>query len=406
MTNRQLTRRNFGVALGASLAALATGAAHATSRRFLFVHAMGGWDPLCVFAPMFGASSIQMETDATPATVKNFKLVDSPNRPSVTPFFEKWGDQTLLINGLSTRSVNHETCQVVALTGGTSDGGVDWPTMLAAAEQARYYMPHLVLGGPAFPGDQAVYVSRAEGLVQPAVNGNILELVDTPFELPPSSARQTVDAYLANRAAALAGGGVALASTYQTAVTRAKALVDADVIDFPVVESLRDQGMNAIKAMSDNVARCATISAGFNWDTHADNSLQSENYESLFTDLGAILEQLRTTTTAEGKRLSDETTVVVLSEMGRTPAYNATQGRDHWPYTSALIIGSGITGNRTIGGYTDLYRGIGVDPKSGDLDESRNGVSTKSLGATLLALGNVDPGDYLTEPEVIQGVLQ
>ena len=406
MSALKLSRRNFGVACGATLAAFGIGATNSTSKRFLFVHAMGGWDPLCVFAPMYDSSSIQMEADSAPKTVKNFNLVDSPNRPSVVPFFEKWGDQTLLINGLSTQSVNHETCQVVALTGATSDGGTDWPTILAAEEEAGYYMPHLVLGGPSFAGDSSVYVSRAEGLVQPAVNGEILEMLDMPFELPSQGARRSVDDYLAKRAAALAGGGVPMAKIYETAVTRSKALVDANVINFPEAESLRDQGMNAIQALSDNVARCATISAGFEWDTHADNSLQSQNYEALFTDLDAVLDRLQSTNTADGARLADETVVVVLSEMGRTPAYNATMGRDHWPYTSALVIGPGITGNRTIGGYTDLYAGIGVDPKSGELDNTRAGIGAKTLGATLLALGNVDPSAYITDPEVIQGVLK
>ena len=106
-----------------------------------------------------------------------------------------------------------------------------------------------------------------------------------------------------------------------------------------------------------------------------------------------------------GESLADVTHVVVLSEMGRTPQYNATNGRDHWPYTSALIIGPNVTGNRTIGGFNDLYGGIGVDLASGELDQNAPGIDAKALGSTLLALGDVDPAAYITKPEVIQGVL-
>ena len=34
--------------------------------------------------------------------------------------------------------------------------------------------------------------------------------------------------------------------------------------------------------------------------------------------------------------LAEETVVVVLSEMGRTPGINGTDGKDHWPWTSAM----------------------------------------------------------------------
>lgn len=404
-----LTRRNFSLgALGATLATFVAGATPSSSgRRFLFMHATGGWDPLCVFAPMFSAPNIQMEPSTAPVSVAGFSLVDGPQRPSVVPFFQKWGGRTLLVNGLSTRSVNHETCQTVALTGLTSDSATDWPTMLAVEEAQAYYLPHLVLGGPAFPGAHTVHVSRAEGLVEEAINGSILGMVDTPIAAVGSAARRAVDGHLARRASSLAAvyPGSVFAADYGTAVSRSQALVDADIIAFPPVQDVRGQASNAIRALADGVARCATVAGEFVWDTHNNNADQSPLFESLFADLDFILTSLDSTTSADGRKLSEDTVVVVLSEMGRTPAYNATQGRDHWPYTSALVIGPGITGGRTIGGYSDLYVGIGADPASGELDPNRVGIDAKSLGATLLALGGVDPGKYIISPEVIEGVL-
>ena len=38
----------------------------------------------------------------------------------------------------------------------------------------------------------------------------------------------------------------------------------------------------------------------------------------------------------------DELTVVVLSEMTRTPKFNVSGGKDPWPYTSALLLGHGL----------------------------------------------------------------
>ena len=85
--------------------------------------------------------------------------------------------------------------------------------------------------------------------------------------------------------------------------------------------------------------------------------------------------------------------------------YNEQAGRDHWPFTSALVIGDGITGGRTVGGFDQGYRGLGVDPDSGDTDPNHKGIDPSQLGATLLALGGADPSDYL-EASPILGVLK
>ncbi|NUO51147.1 MAG: DUF1501 domain-containing protein [Polyangiaceae bacterium] len=142
------------------------------------------------------------------------------------------------------------------------------------------------------------------------------------------------------------------------------------------------------------------------WDSHSDNvAQQAPLFNSLFGDLATILDQLAATPGPDGMPLSDTTVMVVLSEMGRTPAFNDYAGRDHWPFTSAMIIGPGITGNRTIGAYTPNYLGVGVDPNTGELDHARTGVSAETFGATLLALGDVDPAQFLPGVEPIAAVL-
>jgi hypothetical protein len=37
-----------------------------------------------------------------------------------------------------------------------------------------------------------------------------------------------------------------------------------------------------------------------------------------------------------------ETLMLVLSEMGRTPSSLPTLGKDHWPVTSAMLLGAGV----------------------------------------------------------------
>lgn len=404
-----LSRRAFGLgALGAALGAFGTGASGPSARRLIVVHAEGGWDPLVAFAPKFDAPLIQLEPEAAPITVGGFDLVDGPGRPAVVDFFRAWGDRTLLLNGLSTRSVNHEVCQVVAMTGTTSDNASDWGTLLALANEADYPLPHLVFGGPIFAGSHTGIVASARGKVGEAVSGAILETADASVIPPASVARDIVDAHLERRLAGarVPRGGAALRDGYAASSARARQLASMrDLVDFPGTYDVRSSADVAIRALADGLCRVATVGTDFVWDTHGDNAPQLGLFQSLFADLDHLMRRLGETATADGVLLSDVTDVLVVSEMGRTPAYNGTLGRDHWPFTSALLVGAGIAGGRAIGGYGDNYTGIGVDPRSGDLDPSRPGIDARALGATLLALGGVDPGEHMQSPEVIEAVL-
>ena len=52
-------------------------------------------------------------------------------------------------------------------------------------------------------------------------------------------------------------------------------------------------------------------------------------------------------------KIREQLVVVVQSEMGRTPNYNAGNGKDHWSIGSALFLGRGIKGNRVVGATDD-----------------------------------------------------
>ena len=75
-------------------------------------------------------------------------------------FLEAWHARTVVFNGLMVRSIAHEICTMIAMTGTTSGLRADWPAILAGEERDRYTLPHLVLGGPSFPGDLGVAVLR------------------------------------------------------------------------------------------------------------------------------------------------------------------------------------------------------------------------------------------------------
>ncbi|MFN0050995.1 MAG: DUF1501 domain-containing protein, partial [Planctomycetales bacterium] len=114
------------------------------------------------------------------------------------------------------------------------------------------------------------------------------------------------------------------------------------------------------------------------WDTHTQNFWILKNnklpgFDQTFT---ALLEDL------DQRGQLDETLVVVMSEMGRTPRINGNAGRDHWTFCySVIFTGGGIRGG-TVYGASDaqaaypavnpastadicatIYRCLGIDPE-------------------------------------------
>ena len=116
--------------------------------------------------------------------------------------------------------------------------------------------------------------------------------------------------------------------------------------------------------------------------------------------------QLHSTRDANGQLLSENTTVVVFSEMGRTPQLNATLGKDHWPYTSVLLWGTGLSNMGVLGGFDELYHGFPVDLASGESMENGPVLSIESIGAALLVQGGVDPFSYFSDVEPLLGMLE
>lgn len=112
------------------------------------------------------------------------------------------------------------------------------------------------------------------------------------------------------------------------------------------------------------------------WDTHADNfNWLRGALPSLDLTYSALLEDL------ESHGLLDETLVVLMSDMGRTPQVNGNAGRDHWTYAySVVFAGAGIKGG-TIHGASDAHAAYVKD----------HPVSTSDICATIYHLLGIDP---------------
>src|SRR5262249_48705796 len=103
---------------------------------------------------------------------------------------------------------------------------------------------------------------------------------------------------------------------------------------------LSDQMNLAVQGIATGLCHAVEVDNGV-WDTHSNNDSQSGYHETLFATLLALGDQLSSTAgSTSGSKLIDETVVVAVSEMGRTPKLNADKGKDHWPVTSAMVFGA------------------------------------------------------------------
>ena len=170
-------------------------------------------------------------------------------------------------------------------------------------------------------------------------------------------------------------------------------------------ESLSEQLDSAVLALSLGLSRSVSVSSPGEWDSHEDNAEQTPLFNELFSELSRLMNVLSRTRAQSGRRLIEETTVVVYSEMGRTPLYYETGGRDHWPYTSVMLMGAGIRGGQSFGGFDDQFTGIGFDPNTGQASTTELGVPAADLGATLVHLAGLDPVSEVPTGRVLRTVL-
>jgi Protein of unknown function (DUF1501) len=151
-----------------------------------------------------------------------------------------------------------------------------------------------------------------------------------------------------------------------------------------IARQLVQAGVRFVNVTWDLVERVKSLDPT-GWDTHGRNfpTLKDNHLPGLDQTYTALLEDLHRT------GLLDETLVVVMSEMGRTPKINPQGGRDHWTNCfSVLLAGAGIRGG-TVYGASDahaayvkdrpaspadicatIYHCLGIDPEMTVQDRS------------------------------------
>lgn len=163
---------------------------------------------------------------------------------------------------------------------------------------------------------------------------------------------------------------------------------------------LVERGVRFVNVSWDNFSKRFGVSNAA-WDTHESNfpMLKQTLLPNFDQTYSAFIADL------DSRGLLDETLVVTMGEMGRTPRINAKGGRDHWTNCySVLLAGAGIRGG-TIHGASDeqaafikdgpvhirdicakIYHLLGIDPETSVYDRANRPVAVAHGGQPIHAI--------------------
>ena len=415
MKNFSITRRELlgATAAGLLFPSLAIGGSRSASdKKFLFVVCVGGWDQTFFFTDGSGNSSVDGDPLGVMSTLNGISYVDSDLRPAARDFIRDYGAQTAVINGVEVRSVAHDICMSLMLCGGPS-GGDDWSVRLAALSEGEFLLPNLSVSGPSFSADYQDRVVRVgeSGQLSSLLSGEALTQSDMSVFPPDPHVKEAIDAYvIARTEALLAQSGVGraeelLVQSLQSQEDLVGLQTHVDQLDLSSGQDFAGQLSLVLDSFELGLSKTGVVACnGFQtlgWDTHGANYMQNEHFDALFTGLNGLMLDLGSRQGSSGGPLSDEVVVVVISEMGRFPKLNDRLGKEHWTYTSAMLIGAGIAGGQVVGAYDSEVMGQNIDLISGEVFSSGVGLEPGHIGATLFALADIDPSEHLNEDPIL-----
>lgn len=335
---------------------------------YVVFNASGGWDTTYLMDPK-GVNNINRlyrEGDILTKGAHKFAPIKQHVRAGMSneDFYAEFGDELLTFNGLDYSVNNHSPGARYMATGKLDS--LAYPTfaaLVAACRGATCPLAFLTFGNYSATGN-LVAMSRVPYLPSlrtianaDAVGGNERSPYHDRFAL--DRIEEALRDSNAARAAAprlpRAERGENMlyaAQANSKALERVTRYIPATVPR----ERLSQQAEIALASFKAGVCVSANLTIG-QFDSHANNDPDQTRLLPEF--LAGIAYLLRR---AGDLGIRDKLVVVVQSEMGRTPTYNAGNGKDHWSIGSAWFLGRGIRGNRVVGATDAGQFAVPIDP--------------------------------------------
>lgn len=353
---------------------------------FCFVQAQGGWDATSFCDPKANVPGERVINRwAERDEIRKAGNLHYAPVARNEGFFEKYHSRMLVINGVDAQTNSHSAGILHNWSGRISEGYPTTTALLAAHLGGEMTMPYLSFGGYSNTAGLGSYTR--------ATHSHELRNVATPARDPyvtsrrffSEQERESLLRHERRRAARLASEvGLmprerrsreaveqALAPGAVDGLLRFNALLSeiekAGELQYLSDENpLKRQAQLAILAFSAGVAVSADLGlTGF--DTHSDHDYDQARALSRLTEGVDYLWEL-----AEHHGIANRLVVVMGSDFGRTNFYNSSQGKDHWPVGSIVVMEKHRSWTDRVIGQTDgLHHALKINPATLQRDDSR-----------------------------------
>src|SRR5262245_1003983 len=348
-----------------------------TGPYYVVFNASGGWDTTYLMDPkgVNGINRLYKEGDILTkgahkyAPIKKHAQGGMPNED----FYAEFGEELLTLNGLDYSVNNHSPGARYMATGKLDS--LAYPTfaaLVAACRGPDCPLAFLTFGNYSATGN-LVAMSRVPYLPSlqrianaDAIEGNARSPYHDKFALDrieealrEENTARGADPRLPR--AARADNMLYAAQVNSKALQR----VTQYIPKTSPKGRLEQQAEIALASFKAGVCVSANLTIG-QFDSHANNDPDQMKLIPEF--LAGIAYLIRR---AGDLKVREQLVVIVQSEMGRTPTYNAGNGKDHWSIGSALFLGRGIKGNRVVGATDEKQFAVPIDAKTLKLDKEK-----------------------------------
>ena len=303
-------------------------------------------------------------------------------------FFDRFGRDMLVINGVDSQTNSHETGKLYNWTGSNAEGKPSLSALFAAAQSPHQPLAYSVFEGFSRTAGLIGYnrfdnLSNIGALIQPNVDpwsGNfkraesdvlrsqnlVQDGVEALLAQPNMSARERQSVLRFVEARESREGLQRLAEIIPTEENiMPREDLNAGGMNFS--SSLKQQMQGALLVFKSGIGSAADLSLG-GFDSHEDHDVVSEALLSHFAGAVQFFWNY-----AEELGISDRIVLVIGSDFSRTNFYNDGNGKDHWPIGSYIVMEQGAPwGDRVVGLTDELHFAKAIDPET--LKESAQGV--------------------------------
>lgn len=344
---------------------------------YVVFNAAGGWDTTYLMDPkgVNGINRLYKESDILTKGEHKY----APNKQHAQggmcneDFYADFGSELLTLNGLDYSVNNHSPGARYMATGKLDS--LAYPTfaaLVAACRGPDCPLAFLTFGNYSATGS-LVAMSRVPYLptlktvaLADSANGNAQQPYHDRFVLDriEEALREEYEATAAQPRLPRSERGE---NMLYAAQVNSKALqrVTQYISNKTPKERLSQQAEIALASFKAGVCVSANLDIG-QFDSHANNDRDQMKLIPEF--LAGIAYVIRR---AEELKIRDQLVVIVQSEMGRTPDYNAGNGKDHWSIGSIMFLGRGIKGNRVIGATDEKQFALPLDPQTLKTDKEK-----------------------------------